>query len=48
MKKVKIASWSDLEPEKPAYALVSNVDLVVIRWKEEEQKGYKDSINRRS
>ena len=37
MKKVKVAGWDEIEPEKPAYALVSNVDLVVIRWKDEEQ-----------
>ena len=33
---VKVATWSDLEPLQPAYALVANVDLVVIRWKDEE------------
>ena len=37
MKKVKVAGWDEIEPEKPAYALVSNVDLVVIRWKDEKQ-----------
>ncbi len=37
MNKISIASWSELEPLKPAYALVANVDLVVIRWKEERQ-----------
>ena len=30
--KVKVANWSDLEEHKPAYALVANVDLVVIRY----------------
>ncbi len=30
--KVKVAAWSDLEERKPAYALVANVDLVVIRY----------------
>ena len=34
--KVKVARWSELEPMKPAYALVSDVDLVVIRWKDED------------
>jgi nitrite reductase/ring-hydroxylating ferredoxin subunit len=29
---VKIATWSKLEDRKPAYALVANVDLVVIRY----------------
>ena len=29
---VKIATWSKLEDRQPAYALVANVDLVVIRY----------------
>lgn len=29
---VEIAKWGDLEDRKPAYALVSDVDLVVIRY----------------
>ncbi len=37
MKKIRIADWNDLEPLSPAYALVANVDLVVIRWQHEEQ-----------
>jgi glutamate synthase domain-containing protein 2/nitrite reductase/ring-hydroxylating ferredoxin subunit len=37
MKKVRIADWDELEPLHPAYALVANVDLVVIRWRDEEQ-----------
>jgi len=37
MKKIRIADWNDLEPLCPTYALVANVDLVVIRWQEEEQ-----------
>lgn len=37
MKKIQIAKWNELEPLKPAYALVANVDLVVIRWEEEKQ-----------
>jgi len=37
MKKVKILNWSQLESEVPTYALVANVDLVVIRWKDEEE-----------
>jgi glutamate synthase domain-containing protein 2 len=36
MKKVKVAEWRELEPLVPAYALVANVDLVVIRWQDEE------------
>jgi glutamate synthase domain-containing protein 2 len=37
MNKVKVADWDDLEPLSPAYALVADVDLVVIRWQDEEQ-----------
>ncbi len=37
MRKVRIADWNDLEPLQPAYALVASVDLVVIRWEDEEQ-----------
>jgi hypothetical protein len=37
MHKSAIADWSDLEPLKPAYALVAGVDLVVIRWPDAEQ-----------
>jgi len=37
MKKVRIADWNELEPLQPAYALLANVDLVVIRWQDEEQ-----------
>lgn len=31
IEKVKVAAWSELEDRKPVYALVANVDLVVIR-----------------
>ena len=31
-KKVKVATWSELEQKKPTYALVADVDLVVIRY----------------
>jgi glutamate synthase domain-containing protein 2 len=37
MNKVRIADWDALEPLQPAYALVANVDLVVIRWEDEER-----------
>ena len=37
MKKLRIAVWDELDPLSPAYALVANVDLVVIRWQDEEQ-----------
>jgi glutamate synthase domain-containing protein 2 len=32
MNKVKVADWQNLEERKPAYALVADVDLVVIRY----------------
>ncbi len=32
MNKVKIAEWGTLEPVTPTYALVGNVDLVVVKW----------------
>ena len=31
---VRVATWSELEDRKPAYALVSGVDLVVVRFDE--------------
>jgi len=37
MKKVRIADWDELEPLQPAYALVANVDLVVIRFEDMDQ-----------
>jgi methylamine---glutamate N-methyltransferase subunit C len=32
MKKIAIATWNQLEDRKPAHAVVSNVDLVIIRY----------------
>lgn len=32
MKKTAVASWPDPSDRKPAYALVANVDLVVVRF----------------
>jgi len=37
MNKITVAQWFDLKPLIPAYALVANVDLVVIRWKDEDR-----------
>ena len=37
MQKTVVAKYSDLLPLKPAYALAAGVDLVVIRWQDEEQ-----------
>jgi glutamate synthase domain-containing protein 2 len=34
LNKIKIAEWGSLEPVTPTYALVGNVDLVVIKWKD--------------
>ncbi|MFG0304619.1 MAG: glutamate synthase-related protein [Phycisphaerales bacterium JB040] len=36
MRKVAIARWDELEPHKPRYALVANVDLVVVRYRRDE------------
>jgi len=32
MKKTSVADWNTLKDRKPAYALVANVDLVVVRF----------------
>ena len=32
MNKVSISNWSDLADRKPVYALVANVDLVIVRY----------------
>ena len=37
MKKVRVADWDALEPLQPSYALVANVDLVVIRRQDEDR-----------
>jgi len=37
MKRTQVAVWDELEPLQPAYALVANVDLVVIRWQDADQ-----------
>ena len=37
MNKTHIANWSELEPLIPTYALVADVDLVVVCWEDEEQ-----------
>jgi glutamate synthase domain-containing protein 2 len=37
MNKISICEWDKLEPLTPTYALVADVDLVIIRWKDEEQ-----------
>jgi glutamate synthase domain-containing protein 2 len=37
MQKTSLATYSELTPLEPAYALAAGVDLVVVRWKDEEQ-----------
>lgn len=37
MHKVSISGWSELEPLSPAYALMATVDLVIIRWENEDK-----------
>ena len=34
-RKTAVATWSELEDRKPAYALVANVDLVIVRYGEQ-------------
>ncbi|MEA2057275.1 MAG: glutamate synthase-related protein, partial [Actinomycetota bacterium] len=35
--RVEIARFDELEPLEPSYALVEGVDLVIVRWADEEQ-----------
>ncbi len=37
MHKVAIATWNNLTPESPTHALVANVDLVLVRWSDQEK-----------
>lgn len=37
MERTRIANWNDLIENTPVHALVSNVDLVIIRWPGEER-----------
>ncbi|MGF1546745.1 MAG: glutamate synthase-related protein [Thiotrichales bacterium] len=37
MKKLAIAQWDTLPPLQATYALVAGVDLVIVRWENEEQ-----------
>ncbi len=37
MNKIRVANWEELEPLDPTYALVANVDLVVIRWQDQDE-----------
>ena len=46
MNKMAIAEWDDLKDREPAYALVANVDLVVVRWDEEVSVLYGRCLHR--
>ncbi len=35
MRKIRIATYDDLQPEEPAHARVGEVDLVLVRWPDE-------------
>lgn len=45
-KKVRVAQWSALEDRKPAYALVANVDLVVVRYDDQVSVMYGRCLHR--
>ncbi len=46
MRKEKVADWSELEDRQPAYALVENVDLVVVRYDDEVSVLYGRCLHR--
>jgi len=46
MKKVGIADWTSLKDREPSYALVANVDLVVIRYDDEVSVLYGRCLHR--
>ncbi len=46
MTKTAVAAWESLEDRKPAYALVENVDLVVVRWDEQVSVFYGRCLHR--
>lgn len=37
MTKVRIATLSELDPAKPAHALMADVDLAIVRWSDEDE-----------
>ncbi len=37
MKKTAIHEWDELQPQTPVYALVAGVDLVIVRWQDQQQ-----------
>jgi glutamate synthase domain-containing protein 2 len=36
MKKISVSEWENLDPLVPTYALVADVDLVIVRWEDNE------------
>ncbi|MEE9380016.1 MAG: glutamate synthase-related protein [Hyphomonadaceae bacterium] len=46
MKHIAIANWDELEDRKPAYALVADVDLVVVRYGDEVSVLYGRCLHR--
>ena len=46
MQKCKVASWSTLEDRQPAYALVADVDLVVVKFDDEVSVFYGRCLHR--
>ncbi|MAT96345.1 MAG: glutamate synthase [Anaerolineaceae bacterium] len=46
IRRVKIATWSELEDRQPTYALVANVDLVVIRYDDQVSVLYGRCLHR--
>lgn len=44
--KTKVATWSDLQDRQPTYALVANVDLVVIRYDDQVSVLYGRCLHR--
>ncbi|QPJ62021.1 MAG: Rieske 2Fe-2S domain-containing protein [Candidatus Nitronauta litoralis] len=46
MSRISVANWKDLKDRTPAYALVENVDLVVVRYDEEVSVLYGRCLHR--
>ncbi|MFA9562487.1 MAG: Rieske (2Fe-2S) protein, partial [Nitrospirota bacterium] len=46
VQKMKVATWSSLQDRTPTYALVANVDLVVIRYEENASVFYGRCLHR--
>ena len=46
MDKTSVAKWDELKDREPAYALVGEVDLVVVRWDEEVSVMYGRCLHR--